>query len=151
MTRKHNSNPYGPRPVTVERKGSREATPSERARFRAATVSQDQRESRARREANQIVAAAEKPAPTVREDLQAVRRRPLDAPMATPITQLPQPPAPMVCGLSDLPDPFAVLAWDAVADAIAAPVRGWWARIQFPVAFVAWSIACFCLGVLARG
>lgn len=125
--------------------------PSERARLRAATVQHEQRESRARREAHQILTAAEGPAPSVWEDLQAVRRRPLDAPMATPITQLPQPPAPMICGLSGMPDPLATLAWEAVVEDAAATVRSWWERIKLPLAFIVWSIACFSLGVLARG
>lgn len=125
--------------------------PSERARLRAATVQHEQRESRARREAHQILTAAEGPAPSVWEDLQAVRRRPLDAPMATPITQLPQPPAPMICGVSGLPDPLATLAWEAVVEDAAATARSWWERIKLPLAFAVWSIACFSLGVLSRG
>ena len=125
--------------------------PSERARLRAASVQHEQREARARREAQQILAAAERPAPTVREDLQAVRRRPWDAPMATPVTQLPQPPAPMICGLSGMPDPLAVLAWDAVLDDAAKTVRSVWERVRLPLAFSVWSLACFGLGVLARG
>ena len=125
--------------------------PSERARLRAATVCQDQRETRARREAHQILAAADRPAPTVREDLQAVRRRPWDAPMATPVYQLPQPPAPMICGLSGLPDPIAALAWDAVVEDAAEKASRWWGKWQLTLAFSAWSLACFGLGVLARG
>lgn len=104
---------------------------------------------RARREAQQILAAAERPAPTVREDLQAVRRRPWDAPMATPVHQLPQPPAPMICGVSGLPDPLATLAWDAVVADTAQTARSWWARVQAPLAFAVWSAACFLLGWLA--
>ena len=123
--------------------------PSERARLRAATVCQDPRETRARREAHQILAAADRPAPTVREDLQAVRRRPWDAPMATPVYQLPQPPAPMICGLSGLPDPLAVLAWEAVVEDTAATARAWWTRVRLPLAFAVWSLACFWLGRLA--
>ena len=123
--------------------------PSERARLRAATAQHEQRETRARREAHQILTAAEGPAPSVWEDLQAVRRRPLDAPMATPITQLPQPPAPMICGLSGMPDPLATLAWDAVVEDAAATVRSWWERIKLPLAFSVWSLACFVLGTLA--
>ena len=122
--------------------------PSERARLRAATVCQDQRETRARREAQQILAAAERPAPTVREDLQAVRRRPWDAPMATRVNDLPQPPAPMICGVSGLPDPMATLAWDAVVADSAATARAWWNRVKTPLAFAVWSISCFMLGKL---
>lgn len=122
--------------------------PSERARLRAATVQHEQREARARREAHQIIAAADRPAPTVREDLQAVRRRPLDAPMATPVHQMPQPPAPMICGVSGLPDPLATLAWDAVVEDTAATVRAWWTKAQAPLAFAVWSIGCFLLGKL---
>jgi len=125
--------------------------PSERARLRAATAQHEQRETRARREAHQILAAAERPAPTVQEDLQAVRRRPWDAPMATPVTQLPQPPAPMICGVSGLPDPLATLAWEAVVEDTAATARAWWSRVQVPLAFAVWSIGCFALGVLSRG
>ena len=125
------------------------AQPSERARLRAAMVSQEQRDSRARREAQQIVAAAERPAPTVREDLQAVRRRPIDAPMATPVNQLPQPPAPMIGSLSAWPDPLATLAWEAVTKDAAATARAWWTRLQAPLAFTVWSIGCFLLGRLA--
>lgn len=94
MSKKHNSNPHErPRLVSVERK-QREPQPSERASFRAATVAQDQRETRARREAaalleredarrDAIARAGAAPAPTVREEFQATRRLPLDAPMAT--------------------------------------------------------------------
>lgn len=57
--------------------------PSERARIRAATVQHDQREARARREAHSIIVAADRPAPTVHDDLQAAKRRAWDAPMAT--------------------------------------------------------------------
>jgi len=124
--------------------------PSERARLRAASVQHEQREARARREAQQIVTAAERPAPTVREDLQAAKRRPWDAPMATKANQLPQPPAPMICGLSGLPDPIAALAWDAVVEDAAEKASRWWGKWQLTLAFSAWSLACFSLGVLAR-
>lgn len=124
--------------------------PSERARLRAASVQHEQRESRARREAQQILAAAERPAPTVHDDLQAAKRRPWDAPMATRVNDLPQPPAPMICGLSGLPDPLATLAWEAVITDAAATARSWWTRVQAPLAFAVWSAACFGLGVLAR-
>ena len=111
--------------------------PSERARLRAATVCQEQREARARREAQQVIAAAEpaQPAPTVREELEATRTRPLDAPMAHQV--------------GSLPDPFAQQIWAAVADAFAEPVRSWWDRWQFTVALAGWSVACFVLGTLA--
>lgn len=125
--------------------------PSERARLRAATVQHEQREARARREAQQILAAAERPAPTVHDDLQAAKRRPWDAPMATKANQLPQPPAPMICGVSGLPDPLATLAWEAVVTDAAATARSLWTRVRLPLAFTAWSIGCFSLGVLARG
>lgn len=125
--------------------------PSERARLRAASVQHEQREARARREAQQILAAAERPAPTVHDDLQAAKRRPWDAPMATPVHQLPQPPAPMICGVSGLPDPLATLAWEAVVTDAAATARSLWTRVRLPLAFAVWSIACFSLGVLARG
>ena len=123
--------------------------PSERARLRAATVSQEQREARARREAQQILAAADRPAPTVREDLQAVRRRPWDAPMATPVHQMPQPPAPMICGVSGLPDPLATLAWETIAEDAAATARSWRDTWGFSAALAVWSAACFLLGRLA--
>lgn len=172
MSKKHN-NLYQPRPVKVADRsgdelltfpserhvitGRQREVPnptaaltlgqiSERQRIRAATVCQEQRDARARREAHQIVAAAERPAPTVREDLQAVRRRPLDAPMATPVNQLPAPPASMISGL---PDPLATLAWEAVAKDTAATARSWWTRLQAPLAFTVWSIGCFLLGRLA--
>ena len=122
---------------------------SERQRIRAATVCQEQRDSRARREAQQIMAAAERPAPTVREDLQAIKRRPWDAPMAIPVNQLPQEPAPMICGLSGIPDPLATLAWEAVAKDTAATARQWWDQWRFTVALAVWSVACFVLGRLA--
>lgn len=63
--------------------------PSERALLRAATALRKQSEERTRR----ILLAADRPAPTVQEDLQAVRRRPLDAPMATRERLERQPPA----------------------------------------------------------
>ncbi len=123
--------------------------PSERARLRTASVQHEQREARARREAQQILAAAERPAPTVHDDLQAAKRRTWDAPMATPVTQLPQPPAPMICGLSGLPDPIAALAWDAVVEDAAEKASRWWGKWQFSLALAAWSAACFVLGTLA--
>ena len=178
MTKKHNTNPcplYPPRRVKIADKAGNEipfpADPHvatnpqrdlpnptaaltlgqirERQRSRAATVCQEQRDARARREAQQIMAAAERPAPTVREDLQAIKRRPWDAPMATPVTQLPQPPAPMICGLSGIPDPLATLAWEAVAKDTAATARQWWDQWRFTVALAVWSVACFVLGRLA--
>lgn len=111
--------------------------PSERARLRAATVQHEQLEARARREAQQVIAAAEpaQPAPTVREELEATRTRPLDAPMAHRI--------------GSLPDPFAQQVWAVVADSISDPVRSWWDRWQFTLAFTVWSVACFVLGTLA--
>lgn len=145
MTKKHNPNSHErPRQVSVERK-AREACPSERAQLRAATVCQEQREASARREAlalldrenvrRDALAHAGVPAPTVREDLHAVRRRPLDAPMAT------YPGA--------LPDPFAQQVWDAISAALVAPARSLWAQVQTPLAFAVWSLACFWLGRLA--
>lgn len=97
--------------------------PSERARMRAATVSQEQRDARARREALAFLeredarrdAIAHGAAPTVSEELQAVRRRPIDAPMATRI-------------------------------GATAPTNRQW---QFTVALAVWSAACFVLGTLA--
>lgn len=176
MSKKHNPTLTQPRPVKVaDRSGDELMTfpadrhvatnpqrdlpnpaaalanlgqPSERARLRAATGSQDQRESRARREAHQIIAAAERPAPTVREELRAVRRRPWDAPMATPVHQLPQPPAPMICGLSGLPDPIATLVWDAVVEDAARTAEKWYGKWSFTLALAVWSVACFVLGTL---
>jgi len=117
--------------------------PSERARLRAATVSQEQRDARTRREALALIeqedarrdAIAHGPARTVQEDLQAERRRPLDAPMATRI--------------GAMPDPLAVLAWDAVIADAAATARRWWEKWQFAAALAVWSAACFALGRLA--
>lgn len=118
---------------------------SERQRLRANAVSQEQRDARARREALAILeredarrdAIAHGPAPMVREDLQAVRRRPLDAPMATRI--------------GSMPDPLAVLAWDAIIEDAAATARSWWERVRLPLAFTTWSIGCFMLGVISCG
>ena len=125
--------------------------PSERARLRAASAQLSQREARARREAQQILAAADRPAPTVREDLQAAKRRPWDAPMATRVNDLPQPPAPMICGVSGIPDPLATLAWEAVVEDAAEKASRWWGKWQLTLAFGVWSLACFSLGVLSRG
>lgn len=114
--------------------------PSERARLRAATVSQEQRDARARREALALIERedarrdAQAFAPTVREDLQAVRRRPIDAPMATRI--------------GALPDPLAALAWDAIVEDAAETASKWWDKWQFSMALAAWSVACFALGML---
>lgn len=117
--------------------------PSERARLRAATVSQEQREARARREALALLEAedarldaiARSGAATVREELQAERRRPLDAQMATRI--------------GALPDPLAVLAWDAIVEDAADTARKWWDKWRFAAALAVWSVACFVLGTLA--
>ena len=67
--------------------------------------------------------------------------------MATRVNDLPQPPAPMICGI---PDPLATLAWEAVLTDAAQTARSWWTRVQAPLAFAVWSAACFGLGVLAR-
>ena len=117
--------------------------PSERARLRAATVCQDQRDARSRREALALLeredarrdAIARGTTPTVQEDLQAVRRRPIDAPMATRI--------------GALPDPLAVLAWETIAEDAAATARQWRGQWKFTVALAVWSAACFVLGTLA--
>lgn len=68
-------NPPAPRPNQTSQRAF------ERARTQALT--QKQAEDRAKRDAARLVLAGDHPAPTVQEDLQAVRRRPLDAPMAT--------------------------------------------------------------------
>ena len=109
--------------------------PSERARLRAATAQHEQRETRSRREAHQILTAAEAPAPSVWEDLQAVRRRPLDAPMATRI--------------GALPDPQAVLAWDAIVEDAAETASKRREKWLLSLALAAWSAAWFVLGTLA--
>lgn len=70
--------------VSVARRTATPETPSERARIRAATVAQQQRDERIRTEALKIIA----PAPTLREDLQQNRRREIGAPMATMIDPL---------------------------------------------------------------
>ena len=70
--------------VSVARRTATPETPSERARIRAATVAQQQRDERIRAEALKIIA----PAPTLREDLQQNRRREIGAPMATMVDPL---------------------------------------------------------------
>ena len=70
--------------VSVARRGSAPETPSERARIRAATVAQQQRDDRIRTEAMKIM----EPAPTLREELTQQRRREIGAPMATMIDPL---------------------------------------------------------------
>ena len=65
--------------VSVARRTATPETPSERARIRAATVAQQQRDERIRTEALKIIA----PAPTLREELTQQRRREIGAPMAT--------------------------------------------------------------------
>lgn len=105
MTHKHNPNPHErPRVVSVEKcKRTYEPSPGERARMRATSVAQEQREARARREALALLERDDQARDArafsvypgnLREDLQAVKRRPLDAPMAT------------------FEDPTAKLAWD---------------------------------------
>ena len=70
--------------VSVARRTATPETPSERARIRAATVAQQQRDERIRTEALKIIA----PAPTLREELTQQRRREIGAPMATMIDPL---------------------------------------------------------------
>ena len=70
--------------VSVARRTATPETPSERARIRAATVAQQQRDDRIRTEALKIIA----PAPTLREELTQQRRREIGAPMATMIDPL---------------------------------------------------------------
>lgn len=114
--------------------------PSERVHLRAATVSQEQREAQARREALAILeqedarrdALAHAGVPS--DDLHA-RRWPLGAPMATRI--------------GSMPDPLAVLAWDAVLDDAGQTVRRLWGKWAFTAALAVWSAACFILGRLA--
>lgn len=99
MTKKPNRE--APRVISVERKSQPAATaiqppralPSELAQLRAASAAFEQREARARREALAYIAAAEKPAPLLLEQLQTQRLRPSAAPMATPKRRLPQDPA----------------------------------------------------------
>ena len=64
---------------------ARPGAPSQRAFERARTEALHQKieQDRAQRRAAHLILAGDHPAPTVQEDLQAVRRRPLDAPMAT--------------------------------------------------------------------
>ena len=103
--------------VSVARRTA--APESERARIRAATVAQQQRDDRIRTEALKIIA----PAPTLREELtQQRRRREIGAPMATMI------------------DPLDGLG-DSLIDL--------WSRISTPVMFAVWSIGCFALGRLS--
>ena len=68
--------------VSVARRTA--APESERARIRAATVAQQQRDDRIRTEAMKIM----EPAPTLREELTQQRRREIGAPMATMIDPL---------------------------------------------------------------
>lgn len=95
----------------------------ERAYLRTASVSQDQREARTRREALAAILLEDKErrdalafgtTPTVQEDLQEVRRRPIGAPMATRESAF----------------------------------RSWWNKWEFSLALAAWSGACFLLGRL---
>ena len=108
--------------VSVARRTATPETPSERARIRAATVAQQQRDERIRTEALKIIA----PAPTLREDLQQNRRREIGAPMAT---------------LNQIPDPLAGIGWEGALEL--------WSRISTPVMFAVWSIGCFLLGRLS--
>jgi len=103
MTKKYNTKKHNEAPsvVSVERKAQPAATitppacatPSELARLRAASRAFEQRQDRSRLAALAYIEAAEQPAPLLHDDLQAVRRRPLAAPMATPKRRLPQDPA----------------------------------------------------------
>lgn len=132
------SKKYQPRLVSVADRNGDELI-SENVHLRAATVAQDQREARARRE---MLAYLE------REDARLdalsntpmdddyIRRRPLGAPMATRI--------------GSMPDPFATLAWDAIVADTAATVREWRKEWQGALALAVWSAACFLLGMLAR-
>ena len=70
--------------VSVARRSATPETPSERARIRAATVDEQQRDERIRAEAMKIM----EPAPTLREELTQQRRREIGAPMATMIDPL---------------------------------------------------------------
>ena len=70
--------------VSVARRTATPETPSERARIRAATVAQQQRDDRIRTEAMKIM----EPAPTLRDELTQQRRREIGAPMATMIDPL---------------------------------------------------------------
>ena len=85
MSKKQSARKESPKLVSIERRSDIKS-PSERARIAAATAAQQQRDERTRREALAIMEANEpQPAPHVRDDLAAGRKRPVDAPMATQI------------------------------------------------------------------
>jgi len=105
--------------VSVARRSATPETPSERARIRAATVAQQQRDDRIRTEAMRAPIA---PAPTVRDELTQQRRREIGAPMATMV------------------DPL---------DGLGNSLIDLWARISTPLMFAVWSIGCFALGRLS--
>ena len=70
--------------VSVARRAVAAEQLSERARIRAATVAQQQRDDRIRTEALKIM----EPAPTLRDELTQQRRREIGAPMATMVDPL---------------------------------------------------------------
>ncbi len=84
--------------ATVARRSATPETPSERAHIRAATVAQQQRDERIRTEAL-ACDEAPAPAPTLREELNANRRREIGAPMATPMFD----PDPVMAAIARLP------------------------------------------------
>jgi hypothetical protein len=71
----------GPLPATGPRTGTHPQ--ADRALMRDASQRAEIRHALAHHEALRILRAAEQPAPYLRDDLQAVRRRAWDAPMAT--------------------------------------------------------------------
>ena len=93
--------------ITVSR---REPSPGERARLRACQLAQEQG-ARTRRAALELLETDRQArddkafAPTVQGDLQATRRRPLDAPMATYADRLGWEPK------GDLPEPGELPTW----------------------------------------
>ena len=55
----------------------------------------------------------------------------------------------MATRIGSMPDPLAVLAWDAVIHDAGQTVRRWWEKWAFTAALAVWSAACFVLGTLA--
>ena len=110
----------------------REPSLGERARQRACQIVQDQRESRARREALAFIERDESISEATRRA--SVRD---EKTMEAAVSNLCWP---IAASLEGMRDPLALNLWDDLLSL--------WNRTKLPLMFTVWSIGCFFLGML---
>lgn len=123
-------NREAPRVISIERKTRllEQATPTEMARLRAASVAAMQRERQARAEVLAYIAAAEQPAPLFKDDLRARRIRPASE-MAESTRNDPQPPAgrPLTIPAAATPNVWVTAASVALV-VLCLALAAWWGK-----------------------